>query len=258
MSQHIILIMTACIQVPQENLGIHDIYRSDTLVRFNDYKTSLKSWLGHQDDRITGIVFIENSGYDLSELKEMAASENRFHRNIEFLQLIGGPIPPGVHYGYAPLEMIDYAFENSALIAKSDYIMNVTGRLYFPTASRLIDKLKNHLFIADSRDYGFFHIQRHYILVTIFIAKTDFYRKYLYNTRHTMAHKKNDHMETLYFSILKPLYDKNPKQFILRFPFNVEPVGIGAHLNVSYQSRKKRIASSLRNVCRRVLPFLWI
>ncbi|GEO10449.1 hypothetical protein [Segetibacter aerophilus] len=246
-----ILLMTACIAP-----DINSVKRSDPTTRLNDYKTSLLYWLNYDEQRITGIVFIENSSYDLVELKHVVDKNNKYRRDVEFLSITPTEIPPGLHYGYSELEMIDHAFDHSALLIKAEYIVKVTGRLYFPRLARLIDEVlvKKYDVIADSRDFDFFKLKKHYVLTTLFIVQKDFYMEVLYNSKRKMSPHLH-HMELVYFNILKPLAKIKNKTVQIRFPFNVEPTGIGAHWGVDYKSKKKRFESYLRALFRFILPF---
>lgn len=255
--QRISLLLTSCIKPPEINLNNHAIYRSDALVRLADYKTALTKWLSHADERIVSVVFVDNSGYDLSDLINICQLNNVFERTVEFLQLEATAIPPGAHYGFSELEMIDYAFEKSHLLQASDYIIKVTGRLYFPNISKLIDRTSNFEFIADSRDYDLFHIHKHYILTTLLIFKPEFYKTWIFDKKKLMGHGRFGMIEELLYNIVKPLYQSKAK-LMLRLPFNVEPVGVGAHWNVDYQSKKKKIINTLRNVSRHIMPAFWI
>lgn len=253
------LLLTACINPTTNVAGEPMVRRSDPLVRLSDYLASIKFWLNYDDPRITAIVFVENSGYDLSSLIEFTRASNPNKRPIEFLQLAASPIPNGLHYGYSELEMIDYAFKNSQLIQSCNFFIKTTGRLYFPKLSKLLNKISPRCnFASDARDYSFRKINKHYVITTLFVVQKDFYEKVLLNTRLQMASNGQSHIETLYFYILKPLYKKSSRTLMLRFPFNVDPVGVGAHWNTSYSSLKKKRESFVRSILRVVTPGLWI
>ena len=252
------LLLTACIMPTDATIQSTKLQRNNPLVRLEDYKNALRYWLAYPDDRIKAIVFVENSGYSLSELRELAATHNELGREIEFLQFPASPVPPGLHYGYQELEMIDNALTHSELLRKIDYVIKATGRLYFPALSRLLDTVKpGQLFVSDSRDFDFLNRSHHYVLTTLFIAQKQFYLKYLYKTKDTMV-KATSLMEMLFYHILKPLYKASPEAIVLRFPFNVNPVGISATLNKSYVSKKQKLAFILRGACRILIPSLWI
>ncbi len=252
------LLLTACIMPTDATIQGTKLQRNDPVVRLEDYKKALLYWLKLEDARIKAIVFIENSGYSLTELQELAAANNKAGRKIEFLQLPASVVPPGLHYGYQELEMIDNALEHSKLLSEVDYIIKTTGRLYFPNLSKLLDTIKpEQLFISDSRDFDFLNQSHHYVLTTLFITKKQFYQQYLFKAKDTMV-KATSLIELLFYHILKPLHIANPSAVALRFPFNVNPVGFSATLNKSYVSKKQQLAFMVRGACRVLLPSFWM
>src|SRR5690554_6828551 len=124
-----VLLMTACIKPSETNVMKHSIHRNDPMIRLDDYKKALMFWLNYDEALIDGIVFVENSEFELSELNDLVESDNLYNREVEFLQFRSSEIPKDLHYGYSELEMIDRAFVNSQLIKNSDYVIKVTGRL---------------------------------------------------------------------------------------------------------------------------------
>lgn len=210
--------------------------------------------MNYDEPKIRNIVFVENSGYNLDSIRAIALAHNPFKRNIEFIQMHASPLPPGIHYGYAELEMIDEAFEKSELIHQSDYFIKVTGRLYFPGLSKLIKSIRGSVhFLSDSRDYAIVGKKKRYIVTTLLLINKDFYKRKLWMIRNQMLPGITSHFETLYYSILKPLSLKD-KRIRIRFPFNVDPVGYGAHWNVNYNSVIKRVESTIRGIARVLLP----
>jgi hypothetical protein len=246
------LLMTACIQVQQDT--VHATFRSDTATRLNDYITAFKYWLSYDEEKMTTIIFVDNSGYDLTILKEIAENGNIYNRTIEFLQFEPNTRPRGLHYGYSELEIMDMAFKLSKAIEHTQFVIKVTGRLYFPKLRKLIKRVqpKNKI-IIDFKDYRFFKIQKHYAITTLVIIQNDFYRQYLFDLKKDMVKDYTDHFETLYFNKLKALAI-NDKNIITRFPFNVDPVGVGGYFNANYSSFSKSVESFIRGLFRIVLP----
>jgi len=258
MNKRYTLLLTACIDPSVSNYKKNPSFRMDTATRLNDYKIALDYWLNYSDSRLKNIVFIENSGFDISPLRQLVNQHLIKDVKVEFIEKLAGPVPSGVHYGYSELEMIDYAFKNSLLIAESDYIIKATGRLYFPKLRELLSKLPADFKIAiDSRDYNILKREKHFLVTTIFVFSKAFYNDVLYDAKAKLT-TKHVHIEKLYFSILKPLYLNKENGVILRFPFSVDPVGIGAHFNVNYSSKKKRFESAFRDIVRVLVPNLWI
>ena len=233
------LLITSCIK--PNFVNINPSFRSDPNLRLNDYVVAFRYWLTYKEDKITHIIFVENSGYDLTELKEIAKNENLFNRIIEFIQFVATPVPEGIHYGYSELEILDKAFDLSKTIFETDFFIKVTGRLYFPRLSELLKRISicNEITI-DFKDYKFFHIKKQYALTTLIIIKNDFYLKKLYGIKSSMNNKYLAHFETCYYKFLQPLSLTN-KNIVTRFPINVNPIGIGAHWSVDYNSSKKNV-----------------
>lgn len=254
-----VLLMTACISPSDELINNRYRFRGDPYVRLNDYKVALLYWLRYKDRRIVGIVFIENSKSDLSELRTLARDFNIYNRKIEFLQFSATKIPANMSYGYSELEMLDNAFDSSSLIRSYDHFIKVTGRLYFPSLSLLLNKISVGTYITvDSRDYKILKVKKQYSLTTLFITRKDFYREVIYGLRNKMFNEDNGITEILFYKTLKPLYVKNPNEVVIRFPVNVEPVGVGAHWNSNYGSAKKKTEAFVRGILRVICPSFWV
>jgi hypothetical protein len=253
------LLMTACID-PSAN---KDLYRSnfrlDVSTRLKDYETALIYWLNYNEPQLKSIVFIDNSNFDLTSLKNIVSKHNIKHIEVEFLQTTATPLKPGMHYGYSELEMIDYAFVNSKLLKQTDYFIKVTGRLYFPKLSKLLKRLPSNLKIAiDSRDYELGKYKKHYLVTTVFIVANCFYNNIMLNAKSTMLTGNNGHAEKAYYKILKPIFLSKTGGVILRLPFSMHPVGVGAHWNNDYNSWKNKLISNLRDASRILLPNFWV
>lgn len=246
------LLMTACIQPSLADYNA--ISRSDPKLRLNDYKIAFRYWLSYEEDKITHIIFTENSGYDLTELKEIAEIENLYNRKIEFVQFIASPIPEGVHYGYSELEILDKTFDFSKIILETDFFIKVTGRLYFPKLKKLLKRISSsNLITIDFKDFKIFHIKKQYAITTLVVIRNDFFLNNLYGIKNKMDDSHNSLFETLYYNFLQPLALAN-KNIVTRFPINVNPVGIGAHWNVNYDSYRKRTFDFIRQILRIIYP----
>lgn len=247
-----ILLLTASIAPKQFK---NSVERNDVTTRLEDYKQALTLWLHHKDERITEVIFAENSGYDLTEIKQIFKLENTYNRKFTLIQKEESLAPEGVHYGYSELELIDLVFERYNFLSAQDYFIKVTGRLYFPEISKLISiGVPKYLFVADSRIYNFLGKQNKYILSTVFISRIDFYKNNILNKKEKMQDLPNSLFETL---LVELLYGKF-KNILLRFPFNLNPIGVGAHSNKNYGSLKNTFINSIRATARKVLPNFWI
>jgi hypothetical protein len=116
--------------------------------------------------------------------------------------------------------------------------------------------VKSHVFIADSRRFNFWIWNKNYVLSNLFIFNVKWYKENLLAERERMLKLKISHFETLLYYLF---HHKQLKNFIeLRFPININPIGIGAHWDVNYQSLKKKIEYLIRGIFRKIFPQIWI
>ncbi len=249
-----VVILTACID---PSAGRIKVYRSDPADRLGDYQQALRFWLKLNDDRLNRLVFIENSGYSLESLHSIAARENPFQKQVEFISVDANFYPEDVHYGYAELDMVDRAFRTAQLIQPGDIIIKVTGRLQFPKIVRLLNRLPTDLqFSVDCRNNAFMASQpKIFVATQLMIFAHSFYQQHLLDIKLQLS-RKNPTIEYLLYQKLTAFQGQSG--VILRWPINVDPVGYAAHWNKKYNDPKRKLISLFRAVCRRVCPNWWI
>lgn len=255
MNQYLV-VMTACID-PQN--GQYPLTRSDPSIRMEDYKSALKFWLSYPDPRLCQILFIENSNYPLEALQEIARTSNPLDKEVEFISLDCNWYPPGGHYGYAELRMLDLGLEQSQLRRQTTHMIKVSGRFKFPNLSRLLNKLPDNFdAMADTRSWQSLTKRHAHPNVTtqIILFKHDFYRKYLQDCYRELETSEDNHMEAIYYSRLEAIKDSH--NIFFRFPINVTPVGQPAHRARSYQHPSQVLKDGLRAVARRLFPHWWL
>lgn len=130
-SNNFAMLLTSCIDPGK----VCSVIRRDPAIRLNDYLQSLKYYL--HLPTINNIVFCENSGYDLSDIQEMARLNNPYHKNFEVLSFYGQPNYPEYGKGYGEMRIIDHALNHSKIIQDSNMIMKVTGRLIIANAGEI-------------------------------------------------------------------------------------------------------------------------
>ena len=93
------------------------------------------------------------------------------------------------------------------------------------------------------------------MLSNLLIFNVKWYKENLLAKKEIMLGLKISHFETLLFYLLNK---QKSSSITLRFPYNINPVGIGAHWDVNYQSLKKRIEYLIRGIFRKIFPQIWI
>ena len=135
------LMLTATIQVRTD---IRATPRRDIDIRLNDYKTSLERWLGNPV--VTSVVFVENSGFDLSSLEAIARAFPT--KQVEFLSF-DSPMFNGERGGKSFGEMLcfEHCLANSELLKSAPNFLKATGRYYVPNAQSLMRLLSDRPYV---------------------------------------------------------------------------------------------------------------
>lgn len=121
----ICLLLTATVDVR----GVHYSLRNNPSERLSDYQSSLQRWT--QCETVDRLVFVENSGYDLAPLRSVVEMSSLPPSAVEFLSFDGQDFPRNLGKGYGENLNVEYAIENSTILASDDYlIMRANGRQY--------------------------------------------------------------------------------------------------------------------------------
>jgi hypothetical protein len=255
-SERFLLVMTACIDPSQ---GAYQLHRADPRVRLEDYKSALRFWLAFPDARIRNVLFIENTRYPLGELEQIAAGENPFRKRVEFVSLDCNWYPPGGHYGYAELRMLDLGLNQSELRFRTSHMIKVSGRFTFPSLTRLLDRLPPDFdAAADARAWRTL-LRRHehpQVTTQLILFSHDLYATHLQQCYRELESGDITHMEAIYYRKLAALAAH--RKVIMRFPCNARPVGFPAHRGRSYSDPSQLAVNGVRAIARRVLPRWWI
>lgn len=119
-----ILLLTATIQPKADQPGLAI---ADPGERLGDYRTALEFYAGQLESGVLdAIVFIDNSGYDLTSLSGHFRSER-----IEWISFYDLDYPRDYHRGYGEFRLVDTAFSRSRTLAgleDCDIVWKVTGR----------------------------------------------------------------------------------------------------------------------------------
>jgi len=248
-----LVMMTACIDPSQ---GWVKVPRGDPAVRLGDYQNALTFWLRHPDPRLRDILFLDNSGYPLDSLRELAGKENPYAKKLEFLSFRCNEYPIGVHYGYAELALLDLGLAQSQLAAECPNFIKATGRFTFPRVSRLLDRLpEDYWFAIDCRHHRTEGKPHRVATTQLMCFATAFYREKLCDIKHLLEPPMLAHIESLFYQQLIP-YRGDPRA-ILRWPVSVDPAGVSA-LGKNYGALGQRLKNRARMVLRVLAPGWWV
>tara|TARA_R110000851_G_scaffold320700_1_gene485678 strand:+ start:8775 stop:9521 length:747 start_codon:yes stop_codon:yes gene_type:complete len=119
-----ILLLTATIRPNKNQPGL---VISNEKERLAQYIQALEFYIHTKaSGYIDGIVFVDNSGYDVSQIREKYASDD-----VEIISFYGLDYPQEYHRGYGEMTLVIKAYEHSKLLqsaTKRDYVWKITGR----------------------------------------------------------------------------------------------------------------------------------
>jgi len=128
------LLLTATIS--PEN-GQSGLLIKDPRERLLEYEKALQYYYCNFDRlRLSGLIFVENSGFDLGLISSKYPSGN-----FEWISAPRTSLEGGIHRGYGEFLMIDYAFGNSLNLnsmGPSDVVWKVSGRYVLKNLGRMI------------------------------------------------------------------------------------------------------------------------
>jgi hypothetical protein len=145
-------------------------------------------------------------------------------------------------------------------------MIKATGRLTFPTLSRLLDHVPDNFdFVADARVWRT-PWKKHaipFIGTQLILFRHDFYQQYLQATYDEMAAtrwpRQRPLVEPFFYRKLSQLPQDPMHPRLLRFPCSVDPVGQPAHFRSrSYSHPAQRAANLFRAAMRRTAPGWWL
>lgn len=179
--------------------------RNDIDVRRKDYYDNIKRFLEETD---LEIVFCENSGADLGEIKEFLNNPR-----IEILQFEGNNYPRELGKGYGENHIINYALDNSKKLKVVDYLLKVTGRYYFDY-NTIKGVLENNNYVLYNKETNFEYF---YVCTGFFKVPKIFWIDRISNK--DVSDKRGHYLENIFaFEIL------NMRDNIISIDFNLEGI----------------------------------
>lgn len=216
MSEKCCLVLTAAIEVKNKSL----VKRNNTATRLNDYKMSLKKWLTKQTS-IKKIVFVDNSGYPLDELRGIVNKYNTYNKEVEFLSYVAES-QPNVDKSHYELMQIKYALDHSQLLRGSEYFVEVSGRQFINNIDTIVKALPGSLHVI-----GEFSENFSYLETDIIIFNREFYQKEIfdYALKISLDTTRKDYLylERQYARAILRSIEKDYQWY----PFPYEPVMVG-------------------------------
>lgn len=256
-ADNLTVILTACI----DPKGMPGVSRPDPKVREQDYQACLLYYLKNFP-RIRRIVFVENSGWPLDDLKSICRSPTK---ELEFVSLAANDYPRHRGKGYGEMMMLDHAMAVSELAHSSRYVAKLTGRNYLRNMETLLDRVSRPFeLLCDLRDHPFYELAgsnwcgRH-CDTRFFVYTPSFYAQNLKGTYEQLS--ETYIVEKLVYDIAKRAELRGV--VVPRFPIEPDYAGVSGHLLPDgtardYSSKSEVLRRKVRSVARILTPWLHI
>jgi hypothetical protein len=233
--------------------GLPSLARTDPDQRRADYIDALKFYMPLLGLCFDAIVFAENSGADLSDLRALAR-EHPLGDRVEFVSFYGLDFPPEYGRGYGEFVMVDYAISQSESLRKlGTVVWKVTGRYVLLNMKAMVASYPGADIYCHMRDYP------HKLCELAFLSWT----QKGYNTIiKGMAPKlRNDQKPRVTEEVhFRNLIDRSKKSELIIAPrLRVVPIveGIRAWDNSRY-SNQNSPKILIRRAANILAPWLWI
>jgi hypothetical protein len=171
--------------------GVVFVKRDDPRERFEDYRRALKQWV--QRDDFDKLVFVENSGYDVSPLQEIVDQSPLGNDMVEFLSFDGQDFPRELGKGYGETLNFQHVLDNSKILAEDDMLVRNNGRYYIENMHAFFEALQPPTeILVEMRQF------LSYADVTVLGGTVDFFRKYICPYGWDVNDSKGYYMEHAY------------------------------------------------------------
>jgi hypothetical protein len=229
--------------------------RNDPELRFRDYREAFQFYLDVPNKYIDEIIFLENSGVDLSAFMSLA----RARKSTKLISLLSTDpnYPTERGKGYGEFLMLDSALATFYGKRDNKKFWKVTGRLIVPNIALMVESAPiNYDIYCDMRDVpgiGDLLGGNKWMDLRLFSFTLEGYRRYLQG-----RFDRGYVLEKEFFRLLMEQWSRGEIDLIPRF--NRQPVykGFGAQLNSDYGGVGYRSKTLLRTLTRKLIPFLWI
>ncbi|MEG3437220.1 hypothetical protein V0288_08830 [Pannus brasiliensis CCIBt3594] len=251
-----VLLLTATIDIK----GMPKAYPTVPEQRQEDYCNSLRYYLNNHP-RVTKILFVENSGWPLDRLREVA-TENPDRKQVEFISLNANHFPRAFGKGYGENLLIEQGVLQSNLVRESSYIGKITGRIYLLNLTEILTNIDREFdCLCDFKEPYFKQITGvkdsiPYADTRFLVFRKSFYHEYIQplHARHRQGCFYSEHQYRRAIELAAP-----STQVLKRFPIEPRFSGIAGHFQgKNYDSHPERVKFAVRSLSRSLLPWLYL
>ena len=255
-STAVALVMTATVKPPADAVALS---RRDPVIRTRDYCEALKHYLALSSAYVDRIVFIENSGCDLTPFRQLV-DDTKHDKKVELIGCNTNDYPGKYGRAYGEFLLMDYGFSKSRLIGESDVFWKVTGRLRVLNLTHLIETAPpEYALYCDLRNVPFVGQRfggNQWMEMRLYSCSVSGYNRLFYGRSSDVRRDIIGTPEKYLYRYLRQ--ELSREMIVPRFRIQPSIAGYGAYCDVDYNDFPHRVKDLVRSVARRVSPWLWL
>lgn len=243
------LLLTATIHAAS---GLVDSTVNDSEQRERDYLAAFRFYL--RQPGVQHLVFVENSGADLSKFRALTESAGK---NVELLSFDGNSFPSSYGKGYGEALLLDRALRESTLLAQAPAFIKTTGRLIVRNLQPLLESIDpdsaGHFDVRDHAIYARLGLRgtAHHADTRFFVVSQSLFSAH-FRKRHESHRAGRFSLEANYLDALR---EAQRQGWRVRDRFTIEPIYAGtAGHGKNYDAPSEQIKRAVRQWSRRWFP----
>lgn len=261
-----IVVQTATVTPPPDARALA---RKDPGVRMRDYVDALEHYLAAPG--VDRVIFIENSGSDLTPLHD-AAARARQDARVQIIALDCNDYPTDWGKGYGEFLMLDKGLERAHQqrpIGPSDLLWKVTGRLRVTNLAALhASAPRDAQVYCDLRQVPGFSADllpgNRWMDLRVFACTREGYDRHFRGVYESLriryegsvARRGPEHV--LFERLREAIRTAPPGCIAPRFLVQPRVVGVQGYSNQAYHQGPYKAKEDLRALARKISPWLWI
>ena len=244
--------LTATIAPPQSA-----VTRNDPQVRLHDYLESLDFYLALPPDVVDRILFVDNSGSDLSPIEQFVRTRAA-DKVIELISFQGNDHAVSYGKAYGEFKLLDFGIEHTSLLAENDHFWKVTGRLRVLNFADMVPAVTNNYdVLCDLHNLPLIgtgkFFSNHWMDLRLFSCTTKAYKNVFAGRHQEFGPRMNQ--DVLYDVVMAA---RNHMNILPRFPEQPVISGVSGRHDRSYHSGMQRVKTVVRAGIRKTVPFVWV
>jgi len=244
--------LTATIAPPQSAVS-----RNDPQVRLRDYLASLDFYLSLPTDVVDRILFVDNSGSDLTPIEQFVRARAG-DKVVELISFQGNDHAVSYGKAYGEFKLLDFGLEHTTLLAENDHFWKVTGRLRVLNLADMAAAVTNtYDVLCDLHNFPLIgtgkFFSNHWMDLRLFSCATKAYKNVFAGRYQEFGPCINQ--DVLYDVVMAA---RNHMNILPRFPEQPVISGVSGRHDRSYHRGMQRLKTVVRAGIRKTAPFVWV